>query len=122
MESYKTFSYKERSSDVKKSLTNETKLVEVSNNHDINIVEKSSGKKSRHVARDNDIENKRIVIQVIKKYFENHPSIKQIQGNFQYQHIPSIPYIITEDVKKLLKEVNVKKLQVLTKFPQNWLN
>ena len=57
-------------------------LVKVFNNHWIYIVEKSSGKRSRHVARDNNIENKRIAIQVIKKYFENHPSIKQIQENF----------------------------------------
>ena len=62
--------------DGKKIITNETELVEVFNNHYINIVEKSSGKKSRHVAHDNDIENKRIAIQVMNKYFENHPSIK----------------------------------------------
>ena len=88
--------------DGEKIITNETelKLVEVFNNHYINIVEKSSGIKSRHVARDNNIENKRIAIQVIKKYFENHPSIKQIQENFQHQHIPSIPYTPTEEVKK----------------------
>ena len=106
--------------DGKKIITNETELVEVFNY--INIVEKSSGKKSRHVARDNDIENKRIAIQVIKKYCESQPSIKQIQENFQHQHITSIPYKKTEEVKKLLKEVMPKKLQVLTKFPQNWLN
>ena len=62
--------------DGKKIIANETELVEVFNNHYINIVEKSSGIKLRHVARDNNIENKRIVIQVIKKYFENHLSIK----------------------------------------------
>ena len=65
--------------DGKKIITNETELVEVFNNHYVNIVEKSAGKKSRHVARGNNIENKRIGI---KKYFENHPSIKQIQENF----------------------------------------
>ena len=95
--------------DGKKIITNETKLVEVFNNHYINIVEKSSGKKSRHVARDNNIESKRIAIQVIIRYFENHPSIKQIQENFQHHHIRSIPYTTTEEVKKLLKEVNAKK-------------
>ena len=108
--------------DGKKIITNDTELVEVFNNHYINIVEKPSGKKSRHVARDNDIENKRIATQVIKKYFENHPSIKQIQEHFQHQHIPSTPYTTTEEVKKLLQEVMPKKPQVLTKFLQNWLN
>ena len=68
--------------DVKKIIANETELAEVFNNHYINIVEKSSGKKPRNVTHDNNIENKRIAIQVIKKYFENHRSIKQIQENF----------------------------------------
>ena len=95
--------------DGKKIITNATELVEVFNNHCINIVEKSFGIKWRHVSCDNNIENKRIAIQVIKKYFENHPSIKQIQENFQHQHIPSIPYTTTEEVKKLLKEVNAKR-------------
>ena len=62
--------------DGKKIITSETELVEVFNYHYINIVEKSSGIKSRHVACDNNIENKSIAIQVIKKYFENHPRIK----------------------------------------------
>ena len=74
--------------DGKKIIKNETELVEVFNNHCINITEKSPGKKSKHLARDNNMENKRITIQVIKNYFENHPYIKQIQ----YQHIPSILY------------------------------
>ena len=38
---------------------------------------------------------KRIAIEVTKKYFENHPSVKQIQENFQDKNIPSIPYAIT---------------------------
>ena len=59
--------------------------------HDKVVHGKLSGKKSRHVARDHNIENKRIVKQVIKKLFENHPSIKQIQKNFQYKHIPLTP-------------------------------
>ena len=71
-------------------------------------MKKSSGKKSKwHVACDNNIENKRIAIQVIKLYFENHPIIKQIQENFQNHHIPLIPYTTTEEVTKMLKEVKV---------------
>ena len=93
----------------KKIITNETELVEAFNDHYVNTVEKSSGKKSRHVAPDNNIENKRIAIQIINKYFENHPSIKQVQENFQHQRIPSISYTTNEEVKKLLKEVNAKK-------------
>ena len=62
------------------------------------------------------IENRRIATQVIKKYLQNHPSIKQIQENFQHQHIPSIPYTTTEVVKKLLKEGNAKKASGFDKF------
>ena len=108
--------------DGKKIITNATELVEVFNNHCINIVEKSFGIKWRHVTCDNNIENKRIAIQVIKKYFENHPSIKQIQENFQHQHIPSIPYTTTEEVKKLLKEVNAKRNSGFDKIPPKMVN
>ena len=62
--------------DRKKIKPNETDLNEVFSNNYINIVRKSSGKKPSHVARDNSIEKKKIATQVIKKYFENHPSIK----------------------------------------------
>ena len=47
--------------DGKKIITNKTELVENFNNHYINIVEKLSAKKPRHVARDNNIENKRML-------------------------------------------------------------
>ena len=57
-----------------------------------------------------------IDIQVRKKYFENHPSIKQILESFQHNHIPSIPYTTTEEVKNCSKKLMPKKLQVLTKF------
>ena len=94
--------------DDNKTITNGTEQVEVFNNHYINIIEKSSCKNSRHFARNNNIENKRIAIQVTKKYFENHLSIEQVQENFQHQHITSIPYTTTEEAKKMLKEVNAK--------------
>ena len=58
-----------------------------------------------------------IDIQVRKKYFENHPSIKQILESFQHNHIPSIPYTTTEEVKKLLKEVNAKKAPGFDEIP-----
>ena len=55
--------------DGKKIITNETELVEIFNSRNINIVQKSSGKKSRHNTCKNNIENKRIAIQVIIKLF-----------------------------------------------------
>ena len=62
--------------DGKKIITNETELVEIFNSRNINIVQKSSGKKSRHNTCKNNIENKRIAIQVIKNYSENNQCIK----------------------------------------------
>ena len=72
------------------------------------------------MARDNNIENKKIPIQVIKKYFENHQSIKQTQKIF-HKHIPPIPYTANDEVKKLLKEVNVKKASGFNIFPPGQL-
>ena len=108
--------------DGKKIITNETELVEVFNNHYINIVEKSSGKKSRHVARDNNIENKRIVMQVIKTILK----IIQVLSIFRKIFNASIylRYHIQQlkKLKNCSKNLMPKKLQVLTKFPRNWLN
>ena len=75
--------------DGKKIIKNKTEVIEVVKNHYINIGEKSSGEKPRQVARDNNIENKRIAIQEIKEYLGNHPIIKQIQENVQRNLNPS---------------------------------
>ena len=83
--------------DGKKIIINETELVDVLNNHHVDIVGKSSGNKTRHVARDSNIENKKIAMQVIKMYFGNRPSIKQILG--KHKHIPLLLYTTTEGVK-----------------------
>ena len=74
-------------------------------------------KKTAHFARYDNIEYKKIAIEVIKKYFENHPSIKQIQENYEDKHVPSLPYTTTEKVKKLLKEINAKKTLGFDKIP-----
>ena len=55
--------------DKEKIITNGIELVEVFNNHYINIIEEASRKKAKHVARVNNIENKRIALQVMKKVF-----------------------------------------------------
>ena len=74
---------------------------------------------TRNLTGDKNIENKRTAILVLKKYVENHPSIKQICENFLHKHIASLPYTTTAEVKKVLKEVMSNKLKVLIKFPQN---
>ena len=55
--------------DKEKIIINEIELVEVFNNHYMNTVEESSRKKARHVARDNNNQNKRIALQVMEKVF-----------------------------------------------------
>ena len=55
--------------DKEKIITNGIELVEVFNNHYINTIKESSRKKAKHVARVNNIENKRIALQVMKKVF-----------------------------------------------------
>ena len=55
--------------DKEKIITNGLELVEVFNNHYINTIEESSRKNAKHVARVNNIENKRIALQVMKKVF-----------------------------------------------------
>ena len=104
--------------DGKKIITNETELLEVFNNNHINIVEKSSGKKPRHVARDNNIEDKRIAIKVIKIIF------KIIQVLSKFKTILNISiylrYLILqlENLKNCSEKLMPKKFQFSAKFPK----
>ena len=58
----------------------EGKLVELFNNHYINIVEKTSGKPPENCF--GNYENNADIVNAIIKKYENHPSILKINENF----------------------------------------
>ena len=67
-----------------------------------------AGRKQRYVARNNDIENKKIAIKVLKTYFEEDPSIKHIKKKFSTKYMPSTLYKTTEEFEKLYNEIDTK--------------
>ena len=87
-------------------VSDEKELVEMFNNHYINIVEKTSGtppENTPRVLNDTDYVNK-----IIKKY-ENHPSIIQIKNKFCSTQKFNIPKAEVVDINSILKRTNEKK-------------
>ena len=88
-------------------IDDEKELVELFNNHYINIVEKTSGKPPEY-SFGNYENNSDIVNAIIKKY-ENHPSILKINENFTPINTFQLPKAEVSDINKLLKGINIKK-------------
>ena len=88
-------------------IDDERELVEMFNNHCINIVEKTSGKPPDDSFK-NYTNNRDIVLEVIKKY-EHHPSIKTIKSNNNSSDKFKLPKAQVSDINSLLKGINIKK-------------
>ena len=95
----------------------EGKLVELFNNHYINIVEKTSGKPPENCF--GNYENNADIVNAIIKKYENHPSILKINENFTPTSTFQLPRAEVSDINKLLKGINIKRLQALTPYLQN---
>ena len=92
--------------DGNKFVSDEKQLVEMFNNHFINIVEETSG-----VPPENSFENfddAEAVNRIIKK-FNNHPSIIQIKNKLNLSEKFEIPKAEVSDINSLLKRINIKK-------------
>ena len=85
----------------------ERELVEMFNDHYINIVEKTSGKPPADSFK-NYTNNRDIVLEVIKKY-EHHPSIKTIKSINNSSDKFILPKAQVSDINSLLKGINIKK-------------
>ena len=57
-------------------ITDEKELVKVFNNHYINIVKNSYGKETMHIARDNNIDNINLAIELITKTIQTFVKLK----------------------------------------------
>ena len=88
-------------------IDDERELVEMLNNHYIDIVEKTSGKPPDDSFK-NYTNNRDIVLEVIKKY-EHHPSIKTIKSNNNSSVKFKLPKAQVSDINSLLKGINIKK-------------
>ena len=110
--------------DDEKMITDEKKLVQLFNDHYINIVERSCGFKPEKVEFDIGSSNKNEVLSSILDKYRNHRSIVKILKNKNLQSssisIPSSSWgskITTEEINTILKSLNSKKAPGIDKIP-----
>ena len=101
-------------------ITEEKDLVEIFNEHYINIVEKSSGIKPVNVTMMHNIFDNDTAINVIIEAYQNHPSVTKIKEiivkntikrSFKFDSVPK-PYIRT-----LLKNIHIKRATGVDRIP-----
>ena len=96
--------------DRKNVITDEYELSQIFNKHYINIVEKSCGNKPNKIGTTIASLNDSDVINRIIKTYQNHPSVLKIKNKFG-SDLNSFDFqqIKAPEVKKLLKEIDIKK-------------
>ena len=83
-------------------ITNDQELTEIFNDHYVNIVEKSSGKKPVNLANDTGISDDRQIVRLILEKYKNHPSVLAIiQNPEQILNTFSFHEIGNQEVKEL---------------------
>ena len=110
--------------DDEKMITDEKKLVQLFNDHYINIVERSCGFKPEKVEFDIGSSNKNEVLSPVLEKYRNHPSIVKIlkNKNLQSSSISILSSscgskITTEEINTNLKSLNSKKTPGIDKIP-----
>ena len=102
-------------------VSDEPVLVKTFNEHYINIVEKSCGKKPTNISQEYGDMSEAEAIHLICKNFENHQSMKEIRRNLIESAPPTQSknpvYVSSEDAKKLLKNIDQKKSTGIDKIP-----
>ena len=99
-------------------VTDDKELTEIFNDHYVNIVEKSSGKKPISLAKDiGSSDDRQIVLLILDKY-KNHSSVlaiiqnpEQLLNTFTFQEVGN------QEVGKLLKSLDGKKSTGEDKIP-----
>ena len=82
-------------------------LVEMSNSHYINIVEKTSGVTSENYVLDTN-NTQEIIERIIRKY-DRHPSILKVKNNFVSSITFEFPKAEVADINALVKQTDPKK-------------
>ena len=102
-------------------VSDESVLVKTFNEHYINIVGKSCGKKPTNISQEYGDMSDTDAIHLICKNFENHQSIKEIRRNLIESAPPTQSknqaFVSSEHVKKLLKNKDQKKYTGIDKIP-----
>ncbi len=91
-------------------VTDDQELTEIFNDHYVNIVEKSSGKKPVNLAEYTGISDDRQIVRLILDKYKNHPSVLAIiQNPEQVLNTFSFHEIGNQEIMELLKSLDGKK-------------
>ena len=83
--------------------------MELFNEHYINTVEKSSGKKPLSLGNSSDASQDEMTVNEIISAYSNHPSIRKIKNLCAPENTFDLPYASTSDINKIIKSQNVNK-------------
>ena len=101
-----------------KIITDDRELAEVFNDHCIDVVEKSSGKKPSSIAENAPSSDDRCIVRLILQQYQNHPSVLAIIQSLENPfNTFSLHEVSTEDVLRLLRAINDKKSTGEDKIP-----
>ena len=95
----------------KKIITDTKEIVQVLNDHYINIVQRSCREKPTSVAKQSYLTNDIKIVDHIIRYYEDHPSVRHIRKNVKtpQKSTCSLLTISEREVKNILKELSTKK-------------
>ena len=97
----------------KDEIWDEKILVEMFNNYNINIMEKSSGSAPKSIGNpSNPVDDKCRVQNIIKCYYKSHPNIIKINENFKNLAPFDFPKPAAEDITLIIKFLNPRKATV----------
>ena len=100
-----------------KIINDDKELAEIFNQHYINIVETSSGKKPSSVIINKDTYQTPILIEKIVEYYKEHQSIKQIKETCNNPTNFTFTEVKCDEILTLLKNLNIKKSSGVDTIP-----
>ena len=103
----------------KKIITYTKEIVQVLNDHYINIVERSYGEKPTIVGKQSLLTDDMKIVDHIVRHYEGHPSVGHIKKNVKtpQNSTCSLLAISGQEVKQILKELSTEKSVWVDKIP-----
>ena len=92
-----------------KQISDEAELVEIFNDHYVNIVEKTLGHPPISLGNPSDPSLDRETVSLIINRFSNHPIITKIRQNYHTTEKFSLPIATNDEINKILKSIDISK-------------
>ena len=100
-----------------KTVPDNSELAYLFNNNYINIVENTSGMPPENIGNPECKSDDHLTVEKIIKHYQNHPSIETINKICNKKENFDIPTTTTEEINKIIKELDPKKATGLNKIP-----